>query len=251
MKGSCLENKEWLLSKFYDEMHCNGHISEDTFDKYLVPKDRDDMNGFTVERRFGVNQENHQHAKILSSTQQINERRNALYNKQMIRFERLQQLYDNETKDFVMSKRCENKLIDIWSRHHSCCNVTTHSTDTVAPSHANMIATFKDACNGLTLPIIMANKSSILLPEVKSFIRVRSDVVVIRGKRTIRNIPSLKDDALARMCQLLNCEVHARYYKLPVRPVAPEVEATVLDEDLAMSDGGDGVNGVYDSNNDG
>lgn len=39
VNGTCLANKEWLLSKCYDEMYCSGHISEDSFDKYMIPKD--------------------------------------------------------------------------------------------------------------------------------------------------------------------------------------------------------------------
>lgn len=208
------------------------------------------MNGFIVERRFGVNQENRQRAKILSSSQQIKDRKNVLYMKQLNRYERLQHLYDGETKDFVMNKRCENKLVDIWCKHFHRCNNMTSNAVTGAPSHVNVNTGFKDTCNGLTLPIIMANKSSILLPEVKAFIRVRSDANVICRKRTIQNIPSLKDDALARMFQLLNREVNVRYHKLPVRPMAPDVQVTVLNEDTTMGDGSNDVNMDNDINND-
>ena len=136
-KGTCLDNKEWLLANFFEEMYSNGNIAEKTFDKFMVPKDRD-MNGFIVERDFGVSQENRQRAKVLSSPQQIIERRNVLYNKQLIRYNKLQQLYDNKTKDFIMNKRCEHKLVDIMNLIRSCCNSLCSASDTVAPSHANL-----------------------------------------------------------------------------------------------------------------
>ena len=217
IKNTCLENKEWLISTFFKEMYCNGHISEDSFDKYQIPVDRD-MNGFAVERNFGVNQENRQRSKILSSPRQIAERRMLLHSMKMEQYQRLKRLYDEETKDYVFNRRCENKLMDIMTDFRSRMATSAGASATVTPSHIPMNSSFTSVCNGLTLDIIMSNKAAILLPEARAFVKVRSAAVVNRGKRTFRNIPTLKVDLLNKLFEMINCDVSTRFYSMPVMP---------------------------------
>ena len=176
-------------------MYTNGVIAEQSYDRLSIPMDKD-MNGFTVACNFTISQENRQRAKILSSPTQVQERREVIYAKQMMQYERLVSLYDAETKDYVLNKRCEDKLVDIAV---SCCRPMSHadhSSFTVTPLPTDVNLNFKEACNGLTLGMVLSKKSLILLPEARAFIRVRSDSSVVRGKRSFKNIPSLKDDML-------------------------------------------------------
>ena len=218
IKDTCLENKEWLINTFYEEMYTNGVVAKSSYNAYSIPKDRD-MNGFTVERDFTISQENRQRAKILSSSAQVNERKRLLFQKQMVEYRKAQQLYDSETKDYVMNKRCKNKLVDIALKYYMAVNRSTQITSTVSPLLANMNRSFRDVCNGLTLDLIICNKSSILLHEAKAFVKVRSTAVVNRGRRTYKNIPLLKDDLLLRVFELLQHPVYPRYYRSPVQPV--------------------------------
>ena len=82
IQGTCLEDGQKLVKTFFDEMHSNGFISEDSYDKHNIPKDRDSK-GNIVARPTEIHLENRHRAKILSSAQQIRCRRHFLGEKRM------------------------------------------------------------------------------------------------------------------------------------------------------------------------
>ena len=94
----------------------------------------------------------------------------------------------------------------------------------------------KSACNGLTLSMVMSNKASILLSEAKAFVKVRSVASVSKGKRSFKNIPTLKNDLLKKVVDMIDCDVHPRFYSSPVKPT-PLVNEDVV----SMEDGSGGV----------
>ena len=151
------------------------------------------------------------------------------------------QLYQNETKDYVFNKKCENKLVDIMMEYNNIQQRVHTSNVTAIPLPTGMNVDFKEVCNGLTLEFLLSKKSTILLPEARAFVRVRSDTVVIRGKRTFKNIPTLKDDLLARMIELIDHSVHPRFYCLPQEPINPvSEESGPLERRSDELDGADG-----------
>ena len=220
IRGTCLENKDWLVSKFYAEMYSNGVIAEQTYNTLFVPKDRD-MNGIPVLRDFAITQENRQQAKILLSPKQIEEWKIVLYQKKLICYLKMKQLYDTETQDYVLNKRCENKLMDIVATYRRQLAHSSLATTTVNPLPVMMNVSFKETCTGITLDLVLANKSTILLPEAQAFVKVRCDRVVVRGRRVFRNIPQLKNDILAKVVVMVEVVVKPRHHPLPVEPVMP------------------------------
>ena len=168
--NTCLENQEALLSKFYVEMYTTGVVSEQTYNKHFIPQDQD-MNGVTVTRDFTISQKNRQRAKILSSTIQVQERKEIIYQKQLTQYHKLVQLYDSETKDYVNNRRCENKLMDIVQQYK---NQSLHLSLVDIPANplpSDLNNSFIDTCSGLTAKLLLANKSVILLCEAKAFFR--------------------------------------------------------------------------------
>lgn len=65
------------MDKFYAEAFQKGVVSEQLFDAHSIPEDHT-INGTLVECRATISQENCQWAKMLSSSYQIQERRNLL-----------------------------------------------------------------------------------------------------------------------------------------------------------------------------
>ena len=81
INGTCLEDGEKLVEKYFEEMHTNGHISEATYDLDGIPKDIDSK-GRPVESTNAINLENRHRAKILSSENQIKSRQNFIDKKE-------------------------------------------------------------------------------------------------------------------------------------------------------------------------
>ena len=238
IRNTCLENKQWLISKFYSEMYTNGIVSKDLYDRYFVPQDRD-MNGFTVSRVFGITQENRQRAKVLSSTRQIAERKQVIYQKKLDHYQKCLQLYQSETKDYVLNKRCENKLVDIITSYKHQLARSSLSINEVTPLPVNVNMTVKETCNGLTLEVVLAKKSIILIPEARAFVKVRSNAAIVHGRRSFQNIPLLKDDILEKVVEMLIHDVNERYYKLPIEPV--RLRSDIIDS----SDDSNGTDSNY------
>ena len=244
MKKTCLQNKEWLLSKFCKEMYTNGVISKNSYDAVSIPLDRD-MNGFTVSRDLSINQENRQRAKILSSPTQIREQQLVVYEKQKEHYLKLIQLYKNETKDCVNNKKCENKLVNIMLQYNCILNPSS-SVDLAILSPTFTTSTFKEVCCNMTIDLLMSKKLCILLHEDRAFVKVCSKTFVVHGKRTFKNMSVLKDDMLQRVIELINEDLNPRFYSVPVEPTVPVVEPS----NAVVNDNNEDARSSVSDNND-
>ena len=70
----CLDDKTKLLDDYFEEMYLTGTILETTFDKNDVPIDKDSKDN-VIHKSNSISTENRHRAKVLSSEQQIMERR--------------------------------------------------------------------------------------------------------------------------------------------------------------------------------
>ena len=211
INGTCLENASWLCEKFFEEMYNTGVISESSFDAVSIPMDRD-LNGATVEKCFGVSQENRQRAKILSSEMQILERRKLIHSKRLDLYKKQKSLYDTESKEYQLNKKCEAKILEIMAEIK-----TRDENISCADSHT---MNFVDMTKGITYNIVMEKKKSILCNEAKAFLKVRSNVNLVRGRLAYQNIPKRKDDILRKLVSVIDQPVRERFFATePVEPV--------------------------------
>ena len=91
--GTCLQNKEWLMEKFYSIMFQEGMIPKSLFDTLSIPTNTKLVDGTIVEKQFSISQENCQRAKIISSSFQIAERNKLIYTKRTKEYLKQKQLF--------------------------------------------------------------------------------------------------------------------------------------------------------------
>ena len=112
-KDNYLNNKNDIISTYYEEMYKNGRIEESTFDKEGVIHDTDTM-GKRVFRDFGIHRESCQRAKILSSTKQRQARKALLHQIRINQYKRNKDCYDAESKKYQLNSSCENRVIKTY-----------------------------------------------------------------------------------------------------------------------------------------
>ena len=79
---TCLNDREELLEKYFEEMYFNGTILESTFDTNKVPQDTDSNDNIILKTNNIASKNQHQ-AKILSSGKQIEERQRLVNDKRI------------------------------------------------------------------------------------------------------------------------------------------------------------------------
>ena len=211
INNTCLSDPQWIISTFYEEMYSSGIITEETFDKFSIPKDKT-LDGVIVEKNHGVSQENWQQAKILSSPTQILKCKQLNHEKRVAQYQKQKQLYDSETKDLELNEICEKKLYQIMMKHRH-----------IVQAEGSQSLSFHDMCKDMDISVIMENKKTILSVEAKAFIKVRSEARVSRGRISYKNLPDLKDDVLAKVVETIAVPVRGRLIPLP--PIMPSMDA--------------------------
>ena len=226
LEGTCLEDKAKIVNDFYSEAFVNGVIAEATFDALDIPQDRK-MDGSVDDRCISISRENRQRAKILSSRHQIIERRTLLHEKRMDVYRKQVRIFQLERDVYRLNSVCEQKLVTIWKDYatNNQISIPTTNQETIS---------FDGVREVITYDMIMARKSYICSEEAKSFLRVRSNAFVNRGRITYHGIPTLKGDVLRKVAELLNATVNDRLY--PVMPSAPELDLDDLNNNSTVSE---------------
>ena len=216
VEGSCLENKEWLMSIFCPTMFKEGHVPESLFNAYSIPEDTK-LDGSFVTKDATISQENRQHAKVLSSQFQINERKKLIHSKKMKQFQKQTQLYDSETAEYECNHLCEQKLLKLFLNTSSDNNHVHDLTN----SSAEEPYTFSSICGMITDEMIQNNHKCLLNNEMKSFIQVRvGEPNVCRGRLSYRNVLSNKSDVVVKLMEVIAYPVTERYFTdQPLKPV--------------------------------
>ena len=220
-QGTCLENPAKLIEYFYEEMYTTGIVSEESFNLYSIPEDRN-LEGEIVPKNHGISQENRQRAKILSSPSQIEERRKLVYEKRKTSYKKQKQLYDTESDEYDRNRSCTMKIFDIMANHKI-------STGVIEEDQVSSF-TFMEMCSNITVDILTQNKKYILNAEAKSFIRVRSEVSLVRGRLTYKNIPDRKEDVLKRLVQIIGKPIRSRFFV--TKPVAPILQMSIVNDNV-------------------
>ena len=216
VEGTVLENKATLFKNYYEEMFTYGMIKEETFDYHQVPIDTK-ADGSYYDRDFDIQLENRQRAKILSAPHQIQARKNLLYQKRMDSYNKEFQLFEAEEKEFETNKRCEDKLAKFVSNDMFS---SSEDNDLSTPSTTNETSVaFQLLSNSVTYDILSSNADTILNSELKSFVRVRSNVQVRGGRLTYSNVPTTKDRLMLKVVELRNHPKNGRMFN--VRPTPP------------------------------
>lgn len=201
-KTTCLEKKDELFAALYKDAYLKGMISEQRFDQLSVPKDTD-TNGNIVERDMPITQENRQRAKSLSSQYQIDERRNAIYSKQMIIYHKEEKLYRSEEETFNDNTECEQRIVSFFKKE-------INSEDDISFQQVSVL---------LTYPMIQKFGNDILKKYITSFIKVRSQTSLLGYKIVYRNVPKLKSELIENLWEMRTDAVNERIAKLPVLPI--------------------------------
>lgn len=74
IQNTCLTSGDELIKRLYEEAYTQGMITELTFDSMNIPLDKK-TSGDIVDRNVGIQLENRQRSKVLSSVTQIQERK--------------------------------------------------------------------------------------------------------------------------------------------------------------------------------
>lgn len=200
-RNSCLERKNELFDQLYEDAYLKGMISEDKFDELLVPKDVD-SNGHIVERDMPISQENRQRAKSLSSQYQINDRRKAVFDKQMVIYNKNEKLFNAETEVYDNSKECENQIVKLFQKE------IKNDED----------VSFEQVAILLTHEMMQKFGNVVLKKYITSFIKVRSEATLSGYKITYKDIPKLKPLVINKMWELHSEVANPRLVKQPALP---------------------------------
>ena len=110
IQGICLEDGQKLAKTFFDDMHTNGCISEDSYDNHKISKDWNSK-GNVVGRPTEIHMENRHRAKILLSDKQICERGHFLDTKRMREYMSQGLYYAIDDKEYGLNLHCEKSLL--------------------------------------------------------------------------------------------------------------------------------------------
>ena len=164
LENTCLEDRNFLVRKFFEEMHSNGCINEISYDNNSIPKDID-SHGKIVERNNDPKQENRQRAKILSSKAQISQRRHLLDKKRMSEYNSRLQWYRIEEKEAKLNLQCERKFAYFIFLHR-----TKRTYNIQELSEDGLYANYVDVSDDLTPMILNKHKSNVTNDELRAFI---------------------------------------------------------------------------------
>ena len=117
IQGTCLDNGQHLVKTFFEEMHTNDTISEESFDSHRIPKDQDSKGNVVEQPTVDIHLENRQRAKILSSYKQICQRRHYLDTKRMKEHKLRESCYAIEEREYQLNLLCEKKFVAIIHSH--------------------------------------------------------------------------------------------------------------------------------------
>ena len=239
--GTCLQNKEWLMEKFYSIMFKQGMIPETLFGTLSIPPDTK-LDGTIVEKQFSISQENRQRAKIISSLFQIAERNQLIYTKRTNEYLKQKQLYNTETDEYSRNRICKEKLVEIILQ-------TAEGNDLNSSSGV----VFADIVDLITLNMLKKHQKMLLNNVAKSFIRVRvGEAHMHRGRLTYRNVPSNKSDVLLKLFEVIQCPVRERFFSdVPLEPVLEGQSSLDIQEVTEGDECGSGsASSVSDSHSD-
>ena len=225
--GSYLENKkECLIEDLYEEVYTNGMVRKQAFDEMSVPYDVD-SSGLVKSRNFGINNENRQRSKCLSSTKQIEERSMDIHVKKHGHYLKDLKLYEAENNEYELNKICESKLVAIVNEPVATNQGDTFNSSVVSinenESEGQVDGSFASLCGKVSSAMIInyRGKVKITKNEMKAFVRVRSGRKVTAAKITYLQIPDKKLDLQNKMVDLCNNGVvnERVYTNKPTSPV--------------------------------
>ena len=105
----CLADRNNFIERYFEELYFTVTILESAFDRYNVPEDTDSSSN-VVTKSNNIASENQHQDKILTSEQQIKEKRN-LVNDKIISDYKSKKHYDSEQHDIKANKLCAAKFV--------------------------------------------------------------------------------------------------------------------------------------------
>ena len=161
-KGTCLENKEKLFSILYEEVFLKGMASKSTLDSLNVPHDIN-LNGELVDCDIGIQLENRQRAKTLSSLTQIEARCELIFSKRMGLFRKQEKLYLSEDEEHQLNRMCENRLAKKYKEYIK----VKSNEDSPSDDETNFLM-YLEICDKVSYNMIKMFTDKILKAELKS-----------------------------------------------------------------------------------
>ena len=230
--GTCLEEKEELFRKFYDEAYFQGMVSEDSFTKANVPMDTNSK-GDIIEQNMGISLENRQRAKSLSSNAQIEQRRDRVHEELMKKYRKMEKLYLCEHEEYNMNNRCENMIVKLYKEQMKNNGTSTDGNDVsnLPVTNGNPQLSFHEIADKITYHMVKLFAEKIRKLEIRAFVRVRSQSAMKGGRIAYTNVPILKPLLASKMFELITVPVKDKLFPtFPVLPIRPGVVTTNTDE---------------------
>ena len=194
IQGTCLENGQYLVETFFEEMYTNGIISEESFDSNGIPKDRDSKGNVVERPTADIHLENRHRSKILSSDKQIRQRRHYLDSKRMKEYKSRVSCYTIEEREYQLNLLCEKKFVAIIHSHQ---NHIQYHKDLV--NELNRIK-YESVCNHLSVELLSAYKDKVLRDEFRAFVRVRAERYISGERINFTNVPNKNKEVLIERC---------------------------------------------------
>ena len=113
-KSHYLNDPDKIIKAFYKESYLNGRITESTYDKEGVERDKD-SSGNEVSRDFEIGNENRQRAKVLSSKAQREERLNLIATNKANEATKQLALKEIELKRYNHNTDCEDRIASLFN----------------------------------------------------------------------------------------------------------------------------------------
>ena len=223
IKHTCLSNGEELISNLYEEAYTQGMVKETTFDSMNIPMDKK-TSGDVVDRNVGIQLENRQRSKILSSTIQIQERKMHLHGIRMAEHAKTLKRFEAEDNVYKQNEICEVKIASYYCTeaatqdHHQ----TTNITGSIEPRTQNHVtAPFCEVADSITYETISEYKAKMTKMEMTCFVQARSETKMRGAKVSYLDVPKNRNDVFERLWELHNAATKPRKY--PTCPLQPQI----------------------------
>ena len=220
IESTCLMKKDELILSMYEEAYTSGMVGESTLDMFNIPRDFT-SDGDLVNRDVGIQLENRQRAKVLTSDTQIKERANHLHGLKMIQHNKSMRVFKAEDKIYEENRECEAKIL--WSykkdkqEETRISNVENEGNEIPDAIH---ITNFGDIRDHLTYNGLSAYKHGLSKSEMLSFVQVRSKTKMRGNRISYLNVPKNRPELFEALWKLHNAETKPRQY--PNKPMEPQ-----------------------------
>ena len=222
IQNTSLTSGDELIKRLYEEAYTQGMIAELTFDSMNIPLDKK-TSGDIVDRNVGIQLENRQRSKVLSSVTQIQERKKHLHGIRMKEHDKKIRCFEAEERVYMLNANCENKLAT-YHANETADTQEQSSSNIINSQHRNQDVnngSFREVADLITYDTVKKYGAKMTKIEMVGFVQTRSSTKMRGGKISYLNVPKNRSEIFERLWQLHNVSTKARKY--PIRPIPPQM----------------------------